>query len=1096
MQNRNAIAAVARYAWFALGLLLACAVVAAPQQAVNLKTQMRLPWPIAAAGKPHPWLLCGAFPLSPDEGEEANAPRLAFHYDYLQGHGGERDIRPTVGMTHTGAKGEKVAWTRVNLTGDLLTFNDPFAAQPPDVAVWYACTTLRRTRAGAAALAISSSSAVRVWLNGKLVDEQYLDQDAWHDDLRKVALQAGENTLLVKVLQREDTATAAVRVLELPEAGVLGTTDDGLLPVLAPGKGRLIVATDVRHYDFHPDGAQPPVQVDVLAPGGTVVDSLTVARGEQATFTTDRWPTGPYEVRCTMTNLRGEPVHVYRLGYHGDAAAAARALVTTAPKHPETSTDLLRGMLAEMVKDRVHHDLVKMAPAVLPALYPILMEDAELTQNTAVHANGLVRLAWRDPLDDSPQFCRVYLPYHFDARKRYPLVVALHGRAGDFPPYVQWGGSDQRHDGMADRDEVIVAYPHGRGNAWFRGMGEQDVLRCVAEIKARFPVDDDRVYLKGYSMGGAGVWYVGTRHPDLFAALAPFYGGYDFRFQLNGATLAKLTPHERYRRERLSYIAQLEALLTTPVFASHGDADSVVPIDYSRYTVRLLERWGYPVRYWERPGAGHGGMDETAVNSWLLAQRRVNNPPHVRVRAADLRTAHAHWVAITQRKDPYAFVLADAEVVAPNYIRVTTSNVLEMILTPAAPLVDAGQPVTIVWNGTQVRTLRVDDAGRLLLRARGYAPAKLVKRPGMEGPVTDLFNTPLALVVGTSATDPLMRAMVARAARRFQTWWNERQHCPLRCYTDLEAQQIDLSTYSLLLFGGPSENRLAKILAGRIPLTITPTAITVDGKVFPAHDAAVQMLYPSPLAPDRYVVIRAATSPAGMFLSDYVLNDVDLSIVDARNADPARLGQFFDVVTGRNSGPILAAGYFDNAWRLKDSNLERSGNTAVKPWCVPYFPTAAFATGRQLALAEVLESRAEGAFGDMMRNTTTRGSALRPGGKHVAGGISLPSSYWLPEWPCWAEFDLGHKWSHLRGLVGLEVAGYTLTQRAHTSVVFVVKGDGKQLYRSRPFSLDTPPARLNLNVAGVRTLRLEVLNTTTGESAITAVDWADMRLER
>ena len=171
-------------------------------------------------------------------------------------------------------------------------------------------------------------------------------------------------------------------------------------------------------------------------------------------------------------------------------------------------------------------------------------------------------------------------------------------------PYIKWWSSDQRHDSIADRYPVIVAYPHARGNSWYRGIGDSDVMHCLALIKQRFAIDDDRVYLMGYSMGGAGVWYVGSRHPEQFAALAPFFGGFDYRFQLSEETLKRLTPREQYRYERLSYIAQVEALRSTPVLASHGDADPTVPVSYSRYTLSMLQRWGYNAVYWEFPGKG------------------------------------------------------------------------------------------------------------------------------------------------------------------------------------------------------------------------------------------------------------------------------------------------------------------------------------------------------------------------------------------------------------------------------------------------------------------------------------------------------------
>ncbi|HOS43162.1 MAG TPA: NPCBM/NEW2 domain-containing protein, partial [Armatimonadota bacterium] len=1077
----------------------------AQEKSGALKQQMRLPWPPGAATTPREWLVCGEFPLPLAAEKDAAPALLGLRNDYLQGRGGEAAIRPRDGVSHKRPNGTVTAWRTYTPAGETLYFSSAFYTHPSEHVVWYAYTTLHRARAGKAALALSSNGAVRVWVNGALAHEHYTPTEGSIDDLFAAELHAGENAILVKVVQRHHATNFTLRAVEIAQAAAQEMVNTRLAPALFSGgdlpAGQLAVITDDSRRDFLP--MRPPVTVEMLAPGGTVMATATVPRGGRALFDIADWPDGPYEARCTMTTPAGNIVRAYRLWYHGDAVAAANALVEQAPSADDrTPAGMIRAMLARMVTARTTGDAANAFTKEM--LYPALMEAAELTGEgpAAVRSNGMVRLAWRDELDDSPQFCRVYLPCDYTPKRAYQVVVSLHGRADNFPPYEEWGGNDARHDGLADRYGVIVVYPHGRGNAWYRGMGDRDVMRCVELVKAHFSVDEDAIFLLGYSMGGAGAWYVGTRHPDVFAALAPFYGGYDFRFQLADGALASLSPKAIFRRERLSYIAQLESLYTTPVFASHGDIDQVVPVDYSRYTVRMLERWGYPVRYWESPGKGHGGIGNEAVMAWLSRQRRVSHPPRVRLRAAELRSAAAHWLRIEQRKDPYAVMQADAEFIAPNYMRLDTINALQVTIVPPtraglSPFaLDPAKPVTVVWNGADVRTVAPDARGRITLRAKGYTPAPLSKRPELDGPVNDVFNTPMALVIGTIAPDPLMRRMCARAAERFQAWWDERHHCGLRVFLDTAITADEQAKYSLLLFGGPAENAVAKAMAKKLPLTITPYAVTVDGKHFRVRDAAVQMCYPSPLNPDRYVIVRTGTSPAGMFFADYVLNDTDFSIVDARNAAPAQLGKFFDVVTGRNNGPVLAAGYFDHAWRLLDDNIERDTDRAFPAAWTP--PARADARGAEqaLPLAEVVETAASGAFLDMLRNVTPKGESLRLGGRRYAHGLALPN-YWLPKRPHWVEYDLGDAgWTRLRGVIGLEADKYSATQAANTSVVFVVKGDGIALFTSAPFSLNSPPKSLDVDIAGVRALRLEILNATAGYPAIRSIDWAEVRVER
>ena len=59
--------------------------------------------------------------------------------------------------------------------------------------------------------------------------------------------------------------------------------------------------------------------------------------------------------------------------------------------------------------------------------------------------------------------------------------------------------------------------------------------------KEKFNIDEDRIYLKGESMGGGGTWYVGTRHPDIFAAIAPVYGGWDYHVNMTEEQVSKMT---------------------------------------------------------------------------------------------------------------------------------------------------------------------------------------------------------------------------------------------------------------------------------------------------------------------------------------------------------------------------------------------------------------------------------------------------------------------------------------------------------------------------------------------------------------------------
>ncbi len=1080
----------------------------AVNQTVSLKEQMRLLWPAKAGSAVRTWLVCGEFGIPHDDDEVIRPDELeaGLANDYLHGHGGEAGIRPLLGWTHLRADGSQAPWAKYDARTEQVHFSNALPGRPGFGAVWYAFTSVTRPLGGTAVLRLGSDNTVKVWVNGEPVHTHAVEQENAYTDLVAVPLRAGENAVLVKVAQRTPGGFT-FRVLELAQAQVM----EDVTPRIAP----YIVATD----DLHPatltvatdDGRgnlmlnKIPVAIAVVGPDGKVMATQTVTRGAQARFDCAVWTDGPYEIRLTTTDNNKRRT-VYLPWYRGDALAAARQLVETAPDQEDgTPTTAVHRMLAELVQARLGKVWSKITPAMLPVIMPALLEFAELQQFGPEHLpdrqGGLVRLTYRDDFDDSAQFCRVYLPPDYTPRKTYPVIITLHGRDDAFPPYAEWGGVDRQHDAVAEGYHVITVYPHAHGNTWYRGIGDRDVMRCLEMVKAKFSVDDDRVYLLGYSMGGAGVWYVGTRHPEQFAALAPFFGGFDFRFQLENAALDKLTPREQYRRERLSYIAQLEALRTTPVFTSHGDADPIVPVDYSRYTVRLLQRWGYDVRYWEYPDRGHGGLNnEEDVLEWLLAHRRTTNPEHVSVRAAALRSAAAHWVQVTQRKDPYAFINVDAEVLASNYLRLNTENVLEIVLTPPSSLIDLTKPARVLWNNSELLAVPFIN-GKLVLRARGYQPPALCKRPELEGPANDLYNTPFAVVVGTIAPDPLMRRLCARAAERYVAAWDERFHAKPRVLTDTAITADEQARYSLLLFGGPNENAVARAMRAQLPLTITRHAVIIDGRKFDVRDAAMQMVYPNPSNVDRYVIIRAATSAPAMALTEYVLNDVDFCIVDRNNIDTASAGAYYDAITGRCTGAPILAGYFDHAWRVKDAYWELDRSPRVPPLTTPRYADAATAPGNTLFLADVVESHAEGVFRDLTRNVNAQWKPLTLGNAVLTSGIATAPKYWQGKKDNAVEYDLtGGNWHWLRASIGLEVdpskEAAAAVKLAPIHLEFVVKGDGVELYHSTPFGYTTPAKSIEVDITGVQILSLEILNKGAGTAQAKSVDWGKVRLER
>lgn len=873
-----------------MAALLSCASALA-----GFKDEMRQPWQRNDTAFIRAWKVVGAF-------------KCDLARDCLDIPGGEAAAKP--GADQKRADGKALEWMDHRAWGDRVGFD---AAQGErDGAVAYAFADVERPAAGKARLSIGSSDGVRVWVNGRLV----LSRDGHRsltpdEDVVDVDLVKGANALLLKA---SATGSFTVRVLE-PGATLARVVEIG--PSLIEIQPELFtVRTDV-------DGsraAAEPVKVEVVKPGGDVAFSASAARGALVVVDAKGWPDGPYEVRASTLTATRRTVVTHLPWFKGDALAMARALAADAGKaDAATPAGFTLKMLARMVDDRLGVALADAHGNPWPKIHSPLMEYAELVlerqgrADARVHSDGFVRLAWRDPVDGSPQYARAYLPHGYDPAKPWPLVLMLHGFNPPNPEYVRWWGADNRHVDLGA--DVVYIEPHGRGNTQYVGMGDADVMRVIAEAKKSFHIDADRIYLSGESMGGWGTWNVAMRHPDVFAAIAPIFGGADYHLQMSEEQLASLPPAERFLNERRSSWAQADGLNNMPIFVHQGDADQSVNVEWSRWGVRLLQRWGYDVRYHEYPGRGHETLQASnpAMNlEWFLEHGRNPDPRHVRLRSAELRHAKSYWVDVRQMASPLDFMNVDAEIIDRNVIRLDTHNVLEVVLEPSAALIDPAQPVKVVWNGV-AHDLHL-DAGGLRLVDPGYKPGKLVKSAALPGGINDFIVTPFAVVIGTTAKDPGMRAAVRDKAQRYIDGWRDWQKVEPRVFEDTKITDADIAQYSLLLFGGADANRVTAALAKSLPLKVTADSISIGDHRYAARDAAVHLLYPNPRNSARYVWVVAANSAGGMSgaqTGQFFQPEWDYIIDDSRV--PGAGQQVW------RSQVSVVSGMFDHDWRFSSA---------------------------------------------------------------------------------------------------------------------------------------------------------------------------------
>jgi len=145
------------------------------------------------------WLISDPFPAFEGSAkpDDPNTLRQAFDRDFLTEHGGETRIQPTPQMVHE-KDGNKYRWRKIDSPTDVVDFVRRFGYK--ESVVSYAWTQINMPAETSALLGIGSDDAVKVWLNGELVHENWTSRPAQEDaDLVPVTFRAGSNRLLLKV---------------------------------------------------------------------------------------------------------------------------------------------------------------------------------------------------------------------------------------------------------------------------------------------------------------------------------------------------------------------------------------------------------------------------------------------------------------------------------------------------------------------------------------------------------------------------------------------------------------------------------------------------------------------------------------------------------------------------------------------------------------------------------------------------------------------------------------------------------------------------------------------------------------------------------
>lgn len=531
-------------------------------------------------------------------------------------------------------------------------------------------------------------------------------------------------------------------------------------------------------------------------------------------------------------------------------------------------------------------------------------------------------LAYRSAVDDSVQPYALALPAGFDARaeKRWPLYVVLHGRDG----VLNEISLIHNHDGKPpfENQDWIQLDIFGRVNNAYRWAGETDVFEALADVKRRFRIDERRIVLHGFSMGGAGAWHLGVHHPSRWCSVGPGAGFVEFyKYQ-------KRPPLPAWQDQTLHIYNATDYALNAfdvPICTYGGEKDAQLAA--STTMVALTKELDIPVKLIIGPDTGHAFHPESLKEFMAFHRERAekgrpewSDINRIRFATWTLKYNTCDWLTVEEMLEPYRETTVEARVDENSgRLVVKTKNVgvlqlgrdvadeveLDGVQLPLRTASGGLLPgVYYAGDGSSWRTLDYDSSLAFTNNA------DLHKRHNLQGPIDDAFMQPFVCVRGTGTAWNAAHAAWADWTReRFATEFDKWMRARIPIVKDSDVTPEMIASKNLILFGDPGSNSLLAKVLPQLPVKWTKDAIEVNGQKYDPAQHGLALIYPNPLAPRRYVVVNSGHT---MHTPDFINSNAWLF---PRLGDIA-VQKFTKLDAGGYGEETAWAEIFDSEWKL------------------------------------------------------------------------------------------------------------------------------------------------------------------------------------
>ena len=536
---------------------------------------------------------------------------------------------------------------------------------------------------------------------------------------------------------------------------------------------------------------------------------------------------------------------------------------------------------------------------------------------------GLVVRGYRSNLDDSVQPYGLVVPDKYDPsnERQHRLDIWHHGRnaKGTELRFLVERTTDP---GRFTPDDTFVLHTYGRYCNAMKFGGEVDTFEAIEHAKSQYGIDDNKICVRGFSMGGAATWHLSTHYAGEWAAATPGAGFAETAVYQDVAEREEQPPWWEQKLWALYDATKVAGNLhQCPTIAYSGENDK--QMQASDIMAEHMAAEGLDLPHIIGPGMGHEYDDDSKAEIERLLvpfveKGRNLTPDRIRFTLYTLKYNRMLWIQVDALEKHWERSRVNADLVSGG-VAINTEGVAALTIDFSeedCPFERDTNP-EIKIDGQKLigpRVVAGQDWVLYLVKNGDWSTGRLTgirKRQGLHGPIDDAFMSRFMMVTPTGT--PSVSSDASEWIRQEQEnaiyqWKMQFRGDPL-VKRDNGIEDSDIESCHLVLWGDPSSNKIYERIAEQLPIEWSDEGI-VAGDFRASESTRVPVfVYPNPLNPERYVVLNSGFTfaPSGSMsnatqtpkLPDWAVLDTEVEW-DRRPQEG-----------------VVACGFFDERWAIR-----------------------------------------------------------------------------------------------------------------------------------------------------------------------------------